>query len=104
MSQHDRSEMPPEYARSWGDVIYRNVTNPTLDKIAVKDYEAAGVTMANGVIERCKANPDEDVTVEAAAAQHLWDTVPQAADPAFVDLLRGYRDTLAEYVNRGNDA
>jgi hypothetical protein len=99
----DRSEKyPPDYIRIWSDVVYRNINNPALDRIAVLDYRAAGVEMANGVIERCKANPS-DLTAEVAAARTLWDTAPETAEPFFLELVSGYRDTLNEHVNRSSD-
>jgi hypothetical protein len=99
----DRSEKyPPDYARIWADIVYRNINNPAMGRIAVEDYRAAGVEMANGVIDRCKANP-ADLDAEVAAAQTLWDTAPETAEPSFLELVSGYRDTLNEHVNGSSD-
>jgi hypothetical protein len=98
-----RSEpYPPDYARIWADIVYRNINNPAMGRIAVEDYRAAGVEMANGVIDRCKSDAAA-LAVEAAAAQTLWDTAPETAESSFLELVSGYRDTLNEHVNRSSD-
>jgi hypothetical protein len=85
----------------WGDIAQRALVDNSeaLDKLAVQDYRAAGVAMANGVIGR-----GGDIAPEVQAAQLLWDTVPETADPTFIELIGGYRDTLREHQERGSDA
>jgi hypothetical protein len=56
-----------------------------------------GVLMANDIIE---GRPN-DVRMELAMAQELWNHPTNTDDPA---LLAGYLSTLREYVERGNDA
>jgi hypothetical protein len=94
--------MQTEREARWSDIAQRNLVNSreALDKISIQDYQAAGVAMANGVIER---EQGEGISIEAATAQLLWDSLPETADPAFVELVSGYRDALNEYVNRGSD-
>lgn len=84
----------------WIDIAQRNLgpNREALNKISVQDYRAAGVAMANGVIDK-----RGDIAVEASAAQLLWDCTPKTADPAFIELIGGYRDTLVEFQERGSD-
>jgi hypothetical protein len=88
-------------SRSWGDIVRAAAVPEVVEAVNAKDYGAAGVRMANSVIER---TPDgRALELEAQAADLLWGNAPGDSDPGFLELLSSYRDTLNEYVHRGDD-
>lgn len=92
---------PSDHELGWTHIARRNINDEAISQITAKDYRAAGIAMANGVIDRTGGS--RDIQVEADAAQLLWNSAPDTADHQFLELLGGYRDTLHEYVNRGNE-
>jgi hypothetical protein len=58
-----------------------------------------GQATANGVLD---ADPGVAL-VNFEAADHMWSSAPETADPVLMAILAGYRDTMREHAERGSD-
>lgn len=74
-------------------------TAPSDRRLTASRAYADGQTAANDVIEHRPA----DVPVELDAADELWNNASRETDALFLATTSGFRDTLREYAERGND-